>query len=149
MRLNVKTGSKNAEFLIKGNLKLIETGTTAEKHDSFLTLKSVITNGVEEVTAIDAFSGSQLLQAEPDASSFPNGGVRTTFEARGYKSSYKDTLYGIQPPLCSFEMVHMAQQFYTCLVFSFHTMVKLSTKKRFCCDHAKRFRLQLFASWSS
>ncbi|KAF9169003.1 hypothetical protein BGX20_010938, partial [Mortierella sp. AD010] len=36
------------------------------------------------VTAIDAFSGSQLLQAEPDASSFPSGGMRTTFEARGY-----------------------------------------------------------------
>ncbi|KAF9323067.1 hypothetical protein BG006_001793 [Podila minutissima] len=37
-----------------------------------------------DVTAIDAFSGSQLLQAEPDASSFPSGGMRTTFEARGY-----------------------------------------------------------------
>ncbi|KAG0039765.1 hypothetical protein BGZ83_002716, partial [Gryganskiella cystojenkinii] len=36
------------------------------------------------VTAIDAFSGSQLLQAEPDASSFPSGGMRSTFEARGY-----------------------------------------------------------------
>ncbi|KAJ3015413.1 hypothetical protein HKX48_004600 [Thoreauomyces humboldtii] len=61
-----------------------QTGTTAEKHDSFLTLKTVISNGVEETTAIDAFSGSQLLQSEPDASSFPNGGMRTTFEARGY-----------------------------------------------------------------
>lgn len=61
-----------------------QTGTTAEKHDSFLTLKTTIVNGVEETTAIDAFSGSQLLQAEPDASSFPNGGTRTTFEARGY-----------------------------------------------------------------
>ncbi|KAG5462968.1 MAG: hypothetical protein BJ554DRAFT_2589, partial [Olpidium bornovanus] len=37
-----------------------------------------------QVTAIDSFSGSQLLQAEPDASSFPSGGMRTTFEARGY-----------------------------------------------------------------
>ena len=37
-----------------------------------------------ETIAVDAFSGSQLLQAEPDASSFPNGGVRATFEARGY-----------------------------------------------------------------
>ncbi|KAJ3324337.1 hypothetical protein HDV06_000376 [Boothiomyces sp. JEL0866] len=61
-----------------------QTGTTAEKHDSFLTLKTVIHNGIEEVTAIDAFSGSQLLQSEPDASSFPNGGIRSTFEARGY-----------------------------------------------------------------
>ncbi|TPX58403.1 glutamine synthetase [Spizellomyces sp. 'palustris'] len=61
-----------------------QTGTTAEKHDSFLTLKTVISNGIEETTAIDAFSGSQLLQSEPDASSFPNGGMRSTFEARGY-----------------------------------------------------------------
>lgn len=37
-----------------------------------------------QVTAIDTFSGSQLLQSEPDASSFPSGGMRSTFEARGY-----------------------------------------------------------------
>ncbi|KAJ3299542.1 hypothetical protein HK104_008518 [Borealophlyctis nickersoniae] len=61
-----------------------QTGTTAEKHDSFLTLKTVFSGGIEETTAIDAFSGSQLLQSEPDASSFPNGGMRSTFEARGY-----------------------------------------------------------------
>ncbi|KAI9338767.1 hypothetical protein BDR26DRAFT_862747 [Obelidium mucronatum] len=57
---------------------------TAEKHDSFLTLKSQVINGQEEIYAIDAFSGGQLLQSEPDASSFPNGGMRSTFEARGY-----------------------------------------------------------------
>ncbi|KAF8980863.1 hypothetical protein BGZ46_003609 [Entomortierella lignicola] len=61
-----------------------QTGTTAEKHDAFLSLKSTFSAAGEEVTAIDAFSGSQLLQAEPDASSFPSGGMRTTFEARGY-----------------------------------------------------------------
>ncbi|KAJ3190957.1 hypothetical protein HDU82_003760, partial [Entophlyctis luteolus] len=61
-----------------------QTGTTAEKHDSFLTLKSTISNGLEETYAIDYFSGGQLMQAEPDASSFPNGGIRSTFEARGY-----------------------------------------------------------------
>ncbi|KAJ1544778.1 hypothetical protein HK096_007142 [Nowakowskiella sp. JEL0078] len=62
-----------------------QTGTTAEKHDNFLSLKSVIGDGgVEEITPLDAFSGSQLLQSEPDASSFPNGGMRSTFEARGY-----------------------------------------------------------------
>ncbi len=61
-----------------------QTGTTAEKHDSFLTLKTVFYNGFEETTPIDAFSGSQLLQSEPDASSFPHGGIRSTFEARGY-----------------------------------------------------------------
>ncbi|ORZ13115.1 hypothetical protein BCR42DRAFT_419212 [Absidia repens] len=58
--------------------------STAEKHDSFLTMKSNFVDGFEEVTAIDTFSGSQLLQSEPDASSFPSGGMRTTFEARGY-----------------------------------------------------------------
>jgi glutamine synthetase len=52
-------------------------GTTAEKHDSFIVPDD---NG----TAITAFSGKQLVQGEPDASSFPSGGVRQTFEARGY-----------------------------------------------------------------
>ncbi|KAI9193189.1 uncharacterized protein BJ171DRAFT_604620 [Polychytrium aggregatum] len=60
-----------------------QTGTTAEKHDNFLTLKTVV-GDLDETSPIDTFSGSQLLQSEPDASSFPNGGMRTTFEARGY-----------------------------------------------------------------
>lgn len=53
------------------------TGTTAEKHDSFFTIKS-------DGTAIEIFDGDALIQQEPDASSFPNGGIRATFEARGY-----------------------------------------------------------------
>jgi len=53
------------------------TGTTAEKHDSFFTIKS-------DGTAIELFDGEALIQQEPDASSFPNGGIRATFEARGY-----------------------------------------------------------------
>lgn len=53
------------------------TGTTAEKHDSFFTVKS-------DGTAIEVFDGDALIQQEPDASSFPNGGIRATFEARGY-----------------------------------------------------------------
>ncbi|KAF9165523.1 hypothetical protein DFQ26_009840 [Actinomortierella ambigua] len=61
-----------------------QTGTTAEKHDAFLTLKTTFSPSGIETKAIDAFSGSQLLQAEPDASSFPSGGMRSTFEARGY-----------------------------------------------------------------
>jgi glutamine synthetase len=61
-----------------------QTDTTAEKHDTFLTLKNVDGPAGEEVAAVDQFSGTQLMQAEPDASSFPNGGVRATFEARGY-----------------------------------------------------------------
>src|SRR6478735_4948524 len=53
------------------------TGTTAEKHDSFFTLKS-------DGTPIEEFDSAALIQQEPDASSFPSGGLRATFEARGY-----------------------------------------------------------------
>lgn len=53
------------------------TGTTAEKHDSFF---SPISGG----RGIEKFDGENLVQQEPDASSFPNGGIRNTFEARGY-----------------------------------------------------------------
>ncbi|MEC8495282.1 MAG: glutamine synthetase III, partial [Planctomycetota bacterium] len=53
------------------------TGLTAEKHDSFL-------KPTESGQAILSFSGSELSQGEPDASSFPSGGLRATFEARGY-----------------------------------------------------------------
>lgn len=53
------------------------TGTTAEKHDSFFTVKS-------DGTPIEQFEGDALIQQEPDASSFPSGGLRATFEARGY-----------------------------------------------------------------
>jgi len=53
------------------------TGTTAEKHDAFF-------EPTGDGRAIERFGGSQLVQQEPDASSFPNGGIRNTFEARGY-----------------------------------------------------------------
>jgi Uncharacterized protein related to glutamine synthetase len=53
------------------------TGFTAEKHDSFITLSS-------DGEIIMDFSGKELVKGEPDASSFPSGGLRTTFEARGY-----------------------------------------------------------------
>jgi glutamine synthetase len=53
------------------------TGSTAEKHDSFY-------SPVGDGTAIAEFSGKELIQGEPDASSFPTGGIRATFEARGY-----------------------------------------------------------------
>ncbi|MBN1996321.1 glutamine synthetase III [candidate division KSB1 bacterium] len=53
-----------------------QTGLTAEKHDAFIELDE---NGM-----IERFRGNQLVQGEPDASSFPSGGLRTTFEARGY-----------------------------------------------------------------
>ncbi|WP_417353060.1 glutamine synthetase III [Flavobacterium alkalisoli] len=54
------------------------TGTTAEKHDAFFE------TSFDGSDPIEKFGGSQLVQQEPDASSFPNGGIRNTFEARGY-----------------------------------------------------------------
>lgn len=54
-----------------------QTGSTAEKHDAFISFD-------DNIRAIEKFSGAQLIQGEPDASSFPSGGMRTTFEARGY-----------------------------------------------------------------
>ena len=53
------------------------TGATAEKHDSFFTIKG-------DGSALEEFDGAALIQQEPDASSFPSGGLRVTFEARGY-----------------------------------------------------------------
>ena len=54
-----------------------QTGLTAEKHDAFLTLDAA-------KGAVESFSAEQLIQSEPDASSFPSGGLRATWEARGY-----------------------------------------------------------------
>ena len=53
------------------------TGSTAEKHDAFI-------NPIDGGKAIENFRGTELIQQEPDASSFPSGGIRNTFEARGY-----------------------------------------------------------------
>lgn len=53
------------------------TGATAEKHDSFFTIKG-------DGSVLEEFDGAALIQQEPDASSFPSGGIRATFEARGY-----------------------------------------------------------------
>ena len=60
------------------------TGITAEKHDAFLTLKG---EGV-----VSEFGGKELIKGEPDASSFPSGGLRATFEARGY-TAWDPTAY--------------------------------------------------------
>jgi len=54
-----------------------QTGLTAEKHDAFL-------NFDDDRQPLESFTGSQLIQSEPDASSFPSGGLRATWEARGY-----------------------------------------------------------------
>ena len=78
------------------------TGVTAEKHDSFITPDG--DNGV-----IMEFSGKELVKGEPDASSFPSGGLRATFEARGYTAwdptSYafiKDDILCIPTAFCSY-----------------------------------------------
>ena len=78
------------------------TGITAEKHDSFL-------SPVEGGRVIMEFSGKELIQGEPDASSFPSGGLRATFEARGYTAwdptSYafiKDNVLCIPTAFCSY-----------------------------------------------
>ncbi len=78
------------------------TGITAEKHDSFI-------SPTDQGKIIMEFSGKELVRGEPDASSFPNGGIRSTFEARGYTvwdtTSYAflkdDTLY-IPTAFCSY-----------------------------------------------
>ena len=78
------------------------TGITAEKHDSFL-------SPIEGGRVIMEFSGKELIQGEPDASSFPSGGLRATFEARGYTAwdptSYafiKDDVLCIPTAFCSY-----------------------------------------------
>ena len=78
------------------------TGITAEKHDSFITPAS-------DGRVIMEFSGKELIKGEPDASSFPSGGLRATFEARGYTAWYptsyafiKDKTLCIPTAFCSY-----------------------------------------------
>ncbi|MCQ4950926.1 glutamine synthetase III, partial [Bittarella massiliensis (ex Durand et al. 2017)] len=78
------------------------TGITAEKHESFLAPTG-------QGAAILEFSGKELIRGEPDASSFPSGGLRATFEARGYTAwdptSYafiKDDTLFIPTAFCSY-----------------------------------------------
>ncbi len=78
------------------------TGITAEKHDSFI-------NPTDDGRVIMEFSGKELIKGEPDASSFPSGGIRATFEARGYTAwdptSYafiKDGTLCIPTAFCSY-----------------------------------------------
>ena len=78
------------------------TGVTAEKHDSFITSK-------KDGRVIMEFSGKELIQGEPDASSFPSGGLRATFEARGYTAwdptsfaFIKDGVLCIPTAFCSY-----------------------------------------------
>ena len=79
------------------------TGVTAEKHDSFI-------SPIEGGKVIMEFSGKELIKGEPDASSFPSGGLRATFEARGYTAwdptspaFIKDGTLCIPTAFCSYE----------------------------------------------
>ena len=69
------------------------TGSSAEKHDGFLSFR-------EDETPIEILSASQLIQGEPDASSFPHGGTRATFEARGY------TIWDLTSPMFLSETIN-------------------------------------------
>ena len=78
------------------------SGVTSEKHDSFI-------NPQPDGSVIMTFSGKELIQGEPDASSFPNGGLRATFEARGYTAwdptshaFIKDEVLCIPTAFCSY-----------------------------------------------
>ena len=83
------------------------TGSTAEKHDAFLDVNS-------EGIAIEKFSGSQLIQSEPDASSFPSGGIRATFEARGY------TAWDLSSPIFIKEGANGRTLSIPCIFCSYH-----------------------------
>lgn len=102
------------------------TGITAEKHDSFI-------SPVKGGGIIMEFSGKALIKGEPDASSFPNGGIRATFEARGYTawdpSSYafiKDKTLCIPTAFCSFSGEALDKK--TPLIRSLETINKKSLK---------------------
>lgn len=78
------------------------SGITSEKHDSFI-------DPIDDGHAIMSFSGKELIQGEPDASSFPSGGLRATFEARGYTAwdptsfaFIKDEVLCIPTAFCSY-----------------------------------------------
>lgn len=102
------------------------TGITAEKHDSFI-------SPVKGGGIIMEFSGKALIKGEPDASSFPNGGIRATFEARGYTawdpSSYafiKDNTLCIPTAFCSYSGEALDKK--TPLIRSLETINKKAVK---------------------
>ena len=78
------------------------TGITAEKHDSFI-------SPVGDGTVIMEFSGKELIKGEPDASSFPSGGLRATFEARGY-TAWDPTSYAfIKDNTLYLSLIHISE----------------------------------------
>ncbi len=87
------------------------TGLTAEKHDAFV---SIHHSHHSELSVIEKFTSSQLIQGEPDASSFPNGGMRSTFEARGY------TAWDPSSPLFILEDGNTKTLCIPCVFFGYH-----------------------------
>jgi glutamine synthetase len=98
------------------------TGFTAEKHDSFLSPDS-------DGGALAEFSGKMLTQGEPDASSFPNGGIRNTFEARGY------TMWDVTSPAYILENPNGTTLFIP--TPSYGGPARRSTKRRRCCGRCR------------
>ena len=105
------------------------TGATAEKHDSFL--------NIEGGEAIMGFSGKNLTMGEPDASSFPSGGLRRTFEARGYTAWTRLARHLLNVMVMGLLCVSR--------VYSAHTLAKLWTKRLRCCVQCRRSVLLLNA----
>ena len=102
------------------------TGTTAEKHDSFI-------NPIDNGEIIMEFSGKELVKGEPDASSFPSGGLRATFEARGYTAwdptspaFIKDGTLYIPTAFCSYSGEALDKK--TPLLRSMEALDKIATK---------------------
>ncbi len=119
------------------------TGITAEKHDSFI-------SPTDDGGVIMEFSGKELIKGEPDASSFPSGGLRTTFEARGYTawdpSSYafvKDETLCIPTAFCSYTGEALDQK--TPLLRSMEAINKQAIRiaKLFGYDDVKRVNVEV------
>ena len=87
------------------------TGLTAEKHDAFISIQH---SNHSELTVIERFTGGQLIQGEPDASSFPSGGMRSTFEARGY------TAWDPSSPIFIIDGDHGKTLCIPCVFFGYH-----------------------------
>ena len=106
------------------------TGITAEKHDSFI---SPCADG----TVIMEFSGKELMKGEPDASSFPSGGLRATFEARGY-TAWDPTSYAF------IKMTRSASR-----QRSARTRARFWIRKRRCCARWRPSARRPAACWRS
>lgn len=107
------------------------TGFTAEKHDAFITAPS------KDGSVQMEFSGKELIKGEPDASSFPSGGLRATFEARGY------TAWDCTSP--AFVRQDEGEQSSAFRRRSAPTQVRRSTRRRRCCVLWRLSRRRRFA----